>query len=242
MSTWQPEVHAPFRASDIIADNAALLATALAADVARRLKSAIADRGHASLVVSGGSTPLPFLLSLSGFDLSWRQVTVTLADERWVDSEHMDSNERFVRENFLVGPVAEAKFVSLKADADTPQEGWAEVEQRVAAIPRPFDVVVLGMGGDGHTASLFPDTEGLQQALQTDCGKLTWPMNPPSVVQARMSMTLDALLNCEMLALHIVGNEKKVMFERSLSAAPATYPIAAVIQTAPEKLTVYWSP
>ncbi len=238
-----PEVPAiaPFRESDKLSEDSATLATTLAADVGQHLQRAIDVRGYASLVVSGGSTPKPFLQALSGVELPWQKVTVTLADERWVAIEHPDSNESFVHQHLLHGPASAAKFVSLKSDARTPEAGWAEIEQRIGSIVRPFDVVILGMGGDGHTASLFPDTEGLQEALTIGCSKLTWPMNPPTVPQARMSLTLDALLQSDLLVLHITGAEKKHVFEQALSTSPTVFPVAAVIQ-ASDKLAVYWAP
>ena len=235
-------VEKPFRTGDIISDDAEQLAQQLALDAAERLKTAIDTRDEATLVVSGGSTPLPFFKALSEHSLPWEKVTVLLADERWVEPDDKDSNERFVKTYLLTGLAAKAKFTGLKNAAATPQAGWQDCEAMIASVARPFDVVVLGMGGDGHTASLFPETDGLVDALAKNSGKLTWPMNPPNVPQARMSLTLDALLDSRSLVLHITGDNKKSIFQLAQSVDAKVYPIAAVINNAQEKLQVYWAP
>ena len=232
----------PFKHGDVISDDAEQLARQLAADTVDRLVAAVDSRNEATLVVSGGSTPLPFFKALSEHSLPWEKVTVLLADERWVDSDHEDSNEKFVKTHLLTGFAAKAKFKGLKTAAATPEAGWQECEAMIASVAQPFDVVVLGMGGDGHTASLFPDTEGLVQALAKNSGRLTWPMNPPNVPQARMSLTLDALLDSRSLVLHITGENKKAIFREAQSVDATVYPIAAVINGAAEKLQVYWAP
>ncbi len=233
----------PFKAGDVIAGSADALAAQLALDVSALLKSAIDRRGSASLVVSGGSTPLAFMQELSGIELPWQSVTVTLADERWVDADHPDSNDLFVHTHLLQGPAAAAKFVSMKNPAATAELGWEQCEAAIETIAKPFDVVILGMGGDGHTASLFPAAEELAAAIAPGCGKLTWPVGPadPAPPQPRMSLTLDALLASDKLILHITGAQKKAVYESALTSEPAVYPIAAVIKSR-SNLQVYWAP
>ena len=232
----------PFKANDVVAQDASVLAHELSQIVANNLKEAVDTRGVATLVVSGGSTPLPFFKELASVDLDWENITIMLADERWVAPDHTDSNERFVKEQLMIGNASKAKFVGLKNGAETPEQGWAESESAMAAIQYPFDVVILGMGGDGHTASLFPATEGLQQAIAKDCGQLTWPMNPSTVEQPRMSLTLDCLLDTRHLYLHITGDSKRLIFQQAASTDPDVYPIAAVIKSAADRLRVFWAP
>ena len=136
-------------------DSPALVA-ALANQVAGLLRAAIKERGRASLVVSGGATPVPFFAALSAQALDWQQVTITLADERWVDPADPDSNEQLVRRHLLQNRAAAARFVGLKTGAITAVQGEKECGARLALVPRPFDALILGMGNDGHTASLFP--------------------------------------------------------------------------------------
>lgn len=114
--------------------------------MAEALRTDLAERERALLVVSGGSTPVPFFRALAAMDLPWSRVDVTLADERWVDEQAADSNARLVREHLLQGGGAEATFVPLTSGAETPEEGVAEVSERLAALSWPASVVILGMG------------------------------------------------------------------------------------------------
>jgi len=217
------------------------LATRLARDVAARLKAAIAERGRASLVVSGGSTPLPFFSGLAAESLDWRRVVVTLADERWVPPGDEDSNESLVREHLLVGAASAARFVSLFTDAPTPEAGLATIEAALADVPRPFDVMVLGMGGDGHTASLHPDAPELEHAMTTTDTPLA-AMHPPSVPQARITLTRPALVDSRVRLLHLTGVDKRGVLERALADEPRVAPIARVLDEVPDGVTIYWAP
>ena len=118
-------------------DHPAQLAEALAESVAEDLRAAIAERSQATLVLSGGTTPVHFLEALSRQLVPWHKVTVTLTDERWVGPESEASNERLIRQKLLVGDAADARFVALKTEAASPEEGAAEVETRLAALSRP---------------------------------------------------------------------------------------------------------
>ncbi|MEM7588161.1 MAG: 6-phosphogluconolactonase [Acidobacteriota bacterium] len=217
------------------------LADALAERVASDLRSAVAERGTASLVVSGGSTPRPFFDRLSRTELPWQHVAVTLADERWVPADHPDSNERLVRKTLLVEAAADARFVSLVNDAATPEAGRDACERALATIPRPFDVVVLGMGGDGHTASLFPETTELTAGLDPFSSDACLAVNPKTAPHARMSLTLRAILDSRRLILHITGDGKWDVYQRALEPGPASeLPIRAALQSG--RVEVWWAP
>ncbi len=215
-------------------------AARLAEDVAQLLSSATEERGKASLVVSGGSTPKPFFAKLKTKKLPWEKVWITLADERWVDVNSPDSNERMVREQLLVGGV---HFVGLKNDAATPKEGVAAVEKQLNAIPKPYDVVILGMGEDGHTASLFPETAGLADAFEMDNPHSCAAIMPPSYApHPRMTQTLTALLNTRKLILHITGAKKRALYEEAQKPGSClTLPIRAIVQQNKVPLEIYWS-
>lgn len=215
------------------------LAEHLAADVAAWLKRGIESRGSATLVVSGGSTPAPFFKALSLHDINWSEVTVTLADERWVPADDALSNEKLIRECLMVNNASSAKFLSLYNGAKTPDDGWQQCDDALQALVRPFDVVILGMGGDGHTASLFPDTSGLEAASDLTTDRLCWPMHPEHITEARMTLTLAALLNCRELVLHITGDDKREVFKQALDGA--SLPIASVIKAAQSRLQLYWA-
>jgi 6-phosphogluconolactonase len=219
------------------------LAAALAKELGEILAAAVAARGEASLVVSGGSTPLPFFAALSQRPLHWEKILVTLADERWVDPSDPASNERLVRENLLQGPAAAARFVGLKTPEDTPEAGRDACETALEALPRPFDAVVLGMGGDGHTASLFPTAPELAAGLDPDSGRTCLAVHPGGGLPPRMSLTLPAILDSRHLYLHITGEEKLSVYQRALSPGAAEeLPIRAVLRGAEERIQVWWAP
>lgn len=228
-----------FKGSLVSATDSTELAQLLAVDVAGWLREGIEQRGVATLVVSGGSTPAPFFSALSGMELDWSKVVVTLADERWVPPTDTLSNEKLIRETFLVGAASAALFLSLYNGAATPDEGWKDCNDALSALSTPLDIVVLGMGGDGHTASLFPDTKGLSDACDLTTEKLCWPMHPPHLSESRITLTLAALLNCHQLVLHITGEGKRDVFNQAHNGADL--PIASVIESARDRLQVYWS-
>jgi 6-phosphogluconolactonase len=214
-------------------------ASQLAADVAKVLSEAVKKKGKASLVVSGGSTPKPFFAELKKKHLPWEKIWITLADERWVDVNSLDSNERMVREQLLTGG---AHFVGLKNNAATPAAGIAETEKRLNIIPGPYDVVILGMGEDGHTASLFPGTAGLAEALDLDQSHTCAAITPATAPHPRITQTLAALLNTHKLILHITGAKKHALYEKAFTAGSClTLPIRAIVQQNKTTLEVYWS-
>jgi len=223
------------------ADGAAL-ADALAADVAERLRAAIAERGNALLALSGGTTPLRFMRALSGQQLEWSRVIVTLCDERWVPAEHERSNARLIRESLLQGAASAATFVPLYADAPDPESGLAQASARFAALPLPIDAAVLGLGLDGHTASLFPDGDRIDAALDARGDALVLPMRSPTAGEPRITLTLPALVAARSLYLHIEGPEKKQVFARIVDGEDASprNPLRALMQHAGAPLLVYW--
>ncbi|EAQ96004.2 6-phosphogluconolactonase [Congregibacter litoralis] len=214
----------------------------LAADVARILRSALEQRGKASLVLSGGSTPKGFFGTLAKEDLDWSRVTVTLADDRWVRADHRDSNDRLVRENLLQGAAGDAQFVSLVTQDEHPRDAVSEISKRLADLGT-IDVMILGMGGDGHFASLFPGAENLSAGLDLSSSDTVIAVDPITAPHARMSMTLARILDSRHLIVHIVGEEKRAVLERArLEKDAATLPIAAVLASEAPAATVYWAP
>lgn len=222
------------------------LAEAVAQATLARLRTAIDVDGRASLVVSGGSTPARLFARLSEADIDWSRVTITLADERWVPLDDAASNEKLIRETLMVARAADAKFVSLYRDGQSPAEALADIDAAVAAMPRPFSVVILGMGTDGHTASLFPDAPGVQQALATDAGANVAIMKPASQPQTRISLTRAALLDSVQRILHITGLDKRMVLEGALAdtladSAGHVLPIARFFESGTGAPSVYWS-
>ena len=220
----------------------AVLAAALAETVATQLKSAIVERGEASLALSGGSTPKRFLNVLSQADLDWGKVSVTLVDERWVPPGHERSNARLVAEILLQDRAAAARFVPLYCDAARPEDGLPSILAALATVPMPFDVVVLGMGGDGHTASFFPGGNHLAEALDRDNPALLTAMNAPAAGEPRVTFNLAPILASGLIALHIEGEEKKTVLDQALADGPVEdMPVRAVLRSG-RPLIVFWAP
>jgi 6-phosphogluconolactonase len=218
----------------------AALHEALETRIVTLLAAAIEARGSATLAVSGGSTPKPLFERLSRAALPWEKVTVTLVDERWVDPASAASNEHLVRSLLLQGPAASASFVGLKTDDATPEAGVPSCEARLERLPKPLDVVLLGMGNDGHTASLFPHAPELGALLEGDglCGALR-PLHAP---HPRMTLSLPMLLQSRLLLLHIEGAEKYEVYRRALAGTDvAAMPIRAVLLQEKTPLEVYFA-
>lgn len=221
-------------------DTAPELAQVLAKKIAAQLQESVDKKGSASLVLSGGSTPLKLFAALSMQAIDWQEVFVTLADERWVSAEHADSNERLVREHLLVNRAASAKFRGLKNIHSTPEQGVQMTTEVLSNLPRPFDVVILGMGNDGHTASLFPCSEQLTQGLETEAMCLA--VHPTTAPHGRLSLSLSALLNSRQIYLHLQGEAKQQVLEQALSSDDVmAMPIRAVLKQRNTPVDVYWS-
>lgn len=196
--------------------------TLAAADMARRiaaiLADAIATRGVAAIALSGGRSPRPVLEALSAAALDWDKVIVTLVDERWVAPDHADSNERLIRETLLQGKAAKARFVPMKNGAADACLGQADCEAAFAALPWPLDIILLGMGEDGHTASLFPEAKELAEGLATHA--LTLAVTPPAAPHQRMSLSASAILKSRHIFLQIAGATKKAVYDQALAGGP----------------------
>jgi 6-phosphogluconolactonase len=175
--------------------------------------------------------------------LDWPKAWITLADERWVDTASEESNERMVRETLLSGPVAAAHFIGLKNPAPTPEAGAEWATRALTRALRPFDVVVLGIGEDGHTASLFPGSIALSRALDASAAPACVTVNALAAPHARMTLNLAALLDARRLILHFGGQAKWQVYQRArTSGAAAELPVRAILHQKETPVDVFWSP
>ncbi len=199
---------------------------ALADEIAWTLATALSKNDSAALVVSGGSTPAAMFRVLREQSLAWRLVTVVPSDEREVAPDHPDRNEAMIRRELLTGPAGDARLVSLVPPGD---------------IPDHFDAVVLGMGDDGHTASLFPGSPDLERSLHS--GEKLERLEVPQLGVHRTSLTPGALLRSDRVFLLFFGELKRVVFEAALEdGETVTFPVRAVLHQEDVPVEVYWAP
>lgn len=215
------------------------LARTLCDDISAKLSKAIEDRGEALLAVSGGSTPIAVFEQLSHQNLDWSKVKVTLVDDRCVPEIHKDSNAQLVKKHLLQNRAAVAKFYALFCG------GAVSSDHAVAAglkllqhFPR-YDVVILGMGEDAHTASIFPEAAERDLALSSNSHRLSVLTNPVTAAHWRITQTLPQLLKTDFLALHIVGEDKWKILEPILEKAQDQYPISHFIHQDITPVSVY---
>lgn len=216
-----------------------LLADGLALNVAKQLSDAIDARGTATLVVSGGRSPVAFFQNLAKQKLDWSKVVITLADERWVPVEHADSNAGLLKRYLLQGPAAKAQFLSLYSASANLEQAAEQADRLLAELP-PIDVLILGMGDDGHTASLFPNSPNLADALKVDGTRRCYPMLAPTVPHQRLTMSRALLASAKTTVLSISGQSKLTTLSAALAGDDvAAMPIRAFLQPT---LEIYWCP
>ena len=168
---------------------------------------------------------------------------MTLVDERWVPESNERSNARLLRENLLHGLAAEARFLPLYRDTPEPEQALPEIERDLAALPSPFDALVLGMGNDGHTASFFPGGDRLADALDPATTAKVLPMRAPDAGEPRITLTLPPILAARHLYLHIEGAAKQRVLEDAVTGtgAGAGYPVRSVLRHATSPVQVFYS-
>ena len=216
------------------------LAPAFADWTAEKLSAAIAERGAAFFVVSGGKSPAGYFRALSTMPIDWTRVSITLADERRVPDDSPRSNARFVRETLLRNHAAAATFIPLADARFSESQELAAASARVADLPLPADLVVLGMGDDGHTASWFPGAEGLAEAMDQGSRQLVAPIQAPDAPEPRLTLTGRVILRAQSIALLIEGQDKMNTLAKALGEGPTeTMPIRAVLRRAADKLTIF---
>jgi 6-phosphogluconolactonase len=218
----------------------AAFARAMAEQAADAILADILRRGVASLAVSGGSTPAEFFRRLHAIDLPWERIVITLADDRWVPPTHADSTEKLVREELLH---RSSPFLGLVNDAATPQAGEAAINDRLQALPLPLTLSCLGMGEDGHYASIFPHNASLAKAMDPAnlllCTAVSDAPKPPP---QRITLTLPTLMNTGRVILHLIGQSKLDALDTALADGPVeAMPIRAILRQTDVPVEIFYA-
>lgn len=222
--------------------------SALTKACAERLTQAVSTQGKASFMVSGGSTPKPLYQNLAEQALPWSDIQVALVDERWVPPTSPSSNQAFCQNSLLQHNAKAATFIPMKTAHDTAKAGLSTTTKAYSELAAPFDITILGMGGDGHTASIFPNCEGIEQALDANSPeKLSAIMAHRSEVTGdnleRITLSLSGILDSKFLVLLITGDSKREVYQQALTAKDSRLtPISAVLQQTDVPVHVYWAP
>lgn len=213
-----------------------VIQAALAAD--------IAQHGRALLAVSGGRSPIALFHALAQAPIDWPRVVVMLVDERFVPADHPDSNAALVRTHLLAGAAAQAQFLPLVDEPFDHAGCIARANAHFRALAQPFSVALLGMGEDGHTASLFPGAPELAAGLDPDLPEAYLALTPPPPVpHPRISLSLAALLRSRRLLLSIAGDAKRAVYARAATPPPSpALPISYLVQQTRTPFDAYWTP
>ena len=216
------------------------LASATADVIEGALLEGVMTRGWASFAGAGGSTPAPVYRELSSRALPWAKIGVTLVDDRFVDPASPESNQRLFSETLLTGEARKAAFTPMWSDVETPDAAAEAVEADVEAL-MPFDAVLLGMGEDGHFASLFPGNPALTIGLAEDADAtvIGAPAGPPAPPQPRITLTFSAILKSKLIVLLITGEAKRAVLERGRT--DPSLPIYALLNQSRTPTRILWA-
>jgi len=224
-----------------IFDNREEAARAAADRIGEALQRRLEAQGMASVVVSGGTSPVGVFAELASKALAWSDVHVILSDERWVPADHEDSNEKLVRETLLRGEARDASLLPVYKAGVTIEERCAELNDELRLAPFPFASALLGMGEDGHFASLFPDADNLREGLDVDSNELCIPVKTAASPHSRVSLTLSALSRSDEILLLIFGDAKREIYETAKKDANG-YPVSHLLREKRAPVHVYWAP
>jgi len=209
------------------------LSRAFADFAATTLQNTLSQKQHATLVVPGGNTPRHYLPALAKCKLPWDRITVTLSDERWVDVNDAQSNEHLVKQCLMQYLPQHARFVGLKTQHDSPFDAIETIHQRLDRLPLPVSLTVLGLGEDGHIASLFPGMNP-DSLSASHCVAVA----PPIAPSLRVSLSLEMLANSERIVLVVTGEKKRLLLDKLTRHPDSKIPFVWLSHLASSKITI----
>lgn len=219
----------------------ASLIEALTQSILQQLQHAIESRGFATLLVSGGTTPKPLFEALRKQPFAWEKVTVGLCDERWVDVTHEASNEHFVKQHLLQEEAESAHFIGMFEQLTSIEQAQKICSDKIATHFSPIDVLLLGMGEDAHTASLFPNNVKLSEAFDLNNNEKCIAIEPSGAPYMRMSLTLSAILSAAHIYVHFEGGRKREVFKKALEGVDCyAMPIRSILQQNKKNVEVFY--
>jgi 6-phosphogluconolactonase len=213
---------------------------AAAQQIAAALSTQLNVQDDVALIVTGGSSPARCYSELANTELEWSHVHVLLSDERWVPASDENSNEKLVRETLLVKRAADAELMPIYSADSSVVERCLELNELLPAMPLPFACTLLGMGDDGHVASLFPDAANLAAGLDENSADWCIPVLTAASPHPRVSLTMQALLNSAQIVLLIFGESKRDVFEQAKSM-PDAFPISKLLSQDRTPVHVFWA-
>ena len=219
----------------------------VALDIESRLRQSLTQYGAASFIIPGGTTPGPAFHSLSNAELDWKSITIAQSDERWLDTSHEQSNQKLTEKTLLINHASKANYVAMKNSSTSAKNGLSQCNQDYQSMPTPFSVTMLGMGLDGHFASLFPKSNHIKKGLDPNNLDLCIDIDASGCSVAgdhteRMSLTLSGILNSQTIILLITGQEKLKLIQSKLNTKPdLNCPISYLLNQTTSPISIYWA-
>ncbi len=217
-------------------ENITQLSSSVADFVASQLRTALYQSKIASLVIPGGNTPKIFLPALARLPLQWEKIVVTLSDERWVSADSEDSNENLLQNYFFHYMENKAHFISLKTDHDHPSQALSTINQRLSQLPLPINLTILGLGEDGHIASIFPGSP-ISPLTHSLCEVAV----PPIAPSIRISLAFPLLISSHQIIIVVIGENKRKCLEQFINSEDTRIPFVRLVQQTRFPITIFES-
>ncbi len=227
-------------------DNKTKLFSATATRCQEQLAKALKTKGKASFIIPGGTTPGPAFEQLSKANLAWENITIAQSDERWVEAEHPQSNQGLTEKTLLINQAKQANYIPMKNQQPTALLGEVQCDSEYKAMPTPFSLTMLGMGLDGHIASLFPNKTIIESALTKNKDKLCMAIDATGCEVAgdypeRMSLTFSGILNSELILILMIGNAKFEVINQAINNTdPLKFPISVLLNQTDTPIEIHW--